>query len=126
MPSGSFVPGGTAARDWHRLSNAEGRIDTGHSLRAGLAELMRQTRHTSTEVALGYLCPICGAAMWPSGCFARVRWRKELLDFWTLKTQACRSSVKASEFPGPTETLKREPSLVLRRAAVRKHKTPEF
>ena len=76
-----FVPGGTAARDWHRLSNAEGRIDTGHSLRAGLAELMRQTRHTSTEVALGYLCPICGAAMWPSGCFARVRWRKELLDF---------------------------------------------
>ena len=30
---------------------------SGHSLRAGLAELMRQTRHKSTEVALGYLRP---------------------------------------------------------------------
>ena len=31
---------------------------------AGLAELMRQTRHKSTEVALGYLRPpICGATM---------------------------------------------------------------
>jgi hypothetical protein len=30
---------------------------SGHSLRAGLAELMRQTRNTSTDVALGYLRP---------------------------------------------------------------------
>jgi site-specific recombinase XerD len=30
---------------------------SGHSLRAGLAELMRQTRHKSTDVALGYLRP---------------------------------------------------------------------
>jgi hypothetical protein len=30
---------------------------SGHSLRAGLAELMHQTRHTSTDVALGYLRP---------------------------------------------------------------------
>jgi hypothetical protein len=30
---------------------------SGHLLRAGLAELMRQTRHKSTEVALGYLRP---------------------------------------------------------------------
>jgi integrase len=30
---------------------------SGHSLRAGIAELMRQTRNTSTDVALGYLRP---------------------------------------------------------------------
>ena len=56
---------------------------SGHSLRAGLAtaagdqgaglaELMRQTRHKSTEVALGYLRP---ADLWRNnvteGCFGR-------------------------------------------------------
>ena len=52
----------------------------GHSLRAGLAtaagdagaglpELMRQTRHKSTEVALGYLRP---AELWTNNVSARV------------------------------------------------------
>jgi hypothetical protein len=30
---------------------------SGHSLRAWLAKLVRETHHTSTEVALGYLRP---------------------------------------------------------------------
>jgi hypothetical protein len=48
---------------------------SGHSLRAGLAtaaglpELMRQTRHKSTAVALGYLRP---AELWANNVSARV------------------------------------------------------
>jgi hypothetical protein len=53
---------------------------SGHSLRAGLAtaagdqgaglaELMRQTRHKSTEVALGYLRP---ADLWRNNVTERV------------------------------------------------------
>jgi integrase len=53
---------------------------SGHSLRAGLAtaagdagaglaELMRQTRHRSTEVALGYLRP---ADLWRNNVTAKV------------------------------------------------------
>jgi integrase len=53
---------------------------SGHSLRAGLAsaagdagaglpELMRQTRHKSTAVALGYLRP---AELWTNNVSARI------------------------------------------------------
>ena len=40
-----------------------------HSLRAGLADLMRQTQHKSTEVALGYLRP---ADLWRNNVTERV------------------------------------------------------
>lgn len=42
---------------------------SGHSLRAGLADLMRQTRHKSVEVALGYLRP---ADLWRNNVTERL------------------------------------------------------
>jgi hypothetical protein len=50
---------------------------SGHSLRAGLADLMRQTRHKSTDVALGYLRP---AELWRNNVTERVFGARQPID----------------------------------------------
>ena len=55
-----------AARD-AGLADPEGY--SGHSLRAGLAAIMRQTRHRSAKVALGYLRP---AELWRNNASQKV------------------------------------------------------